>query len=570
MGTVFIAVGAFVAYIIAYRTYGRFLARRILKLDARAVTPAHSMRDDNDYVPAKREVLFGHHFTSIAGTGPIVGPAIAIMWGWLPALLWVVFGAILMGAVHDMGALVISTRSRGKSIGDCVADIVGPRVRVLFLLVIFLMVLIVIAIFGLVIAVLFDLFPEAVIPVWSEIPIAVGLGYAIYRRRWSVPVAGIVAVILMYATVIIGAYHPVRMPPLWGLEPLTLWVIVLLVYAFIASVIPVWKLLQPRDYINGHELFIALGLLFVGVLVARPQMVAPVVEMHPVGGLAILPFLFVTVACGAISGFHSLVGSGTSSKQIDRETDALPIGYGAMLLEGFLAVLVLIAVGAGLAMKLPLEGGGVLTGLDAWNHQYADWKIASGLASKVNAFVIGSANLLEGLHIPWKVGIAVMGVFVASFASTTLDTATRIQRYVVSELAGAWRIRPLANRYAATAFAVVTAAVLALVQGGGKGGLILWPLFGTTNQLLAGLTLLVIALYLRQRGKSSSYAFYPMLFMIGMTGWAMVANLVKFVKEDTWHLVVIGGLVLALEVWMIIETIVVLHSGRLSLQGRRA
>ncbi len=314
MTSLIIAVVAFVGYVIAYRTYGRFLARKVFRLCDRAITPSHELRDDVDFVPTQRKILFGHHFTSIAGTGPIVGPAIAIMWGWLPALLWVVFGAILMGGVHDFGAMVVSARSRGRSIGDCVDEIVGPRVRTLFLLVIFFMLLIVIAIFGLVIAVLFKLFPQAVIPVWAEIPIAVGLGYAIYRLRWNVAVAGIVAVVLMYGTIIIGAYHPVEMPQLLGLQPTTLWVIVLLAYEFIASTLPVWKLLQPRDYINGHELFIALALLFAGVLVARPQMVAPVINAAPAGApFPIVPFLFVTVACGAISGFHSLVGSGTSS-----------------------------------------------------------------------------------------------------------------------------------------------------------------------------------------------------------------------------------------------------------------
>ncbi len=556
MGSILIVIVSFGLYIIAYHTYGKYLARKIFRLDPDAKTPAHELRDDTDYLPTKREILFGHHYASIAGTGPIVGPAIGIIWGWVPCLIWVVLGSIFMGAVHDFGALVISARSKGKSIGELCAEIINPRVRTLLLLVIFFTLWIVIAIFGLIIALLFNMFPQSVFPVWMEIPIAMWLGYSIYKKKGNVTILAIIAVIMMYITIIIGAYFPLRMPSLFGFQPLTLWVIILLAYAYIASVMPVWKLLQPRDYINAHELFIALGLLIIGIFVAHPKIVAPAVNLHPQGAPPILPFIFVTIACGAISGFHSLVGSGTSSKQLDNERDAQFIGYGSMLMEGVLAILVIIAVAGGIGMYLKTQEGTILTGVSAWNYHYASWGAASGLGAKVGAFVNGAANLLNSFGIPRTIGLTIMGVFVASFAGTTLDTATRIQRYVITELATDYNIKPLATRHGATTFAIVSALILAMSQGAGKGGLILWPLFGTTNQLLAGLALLVISVYLLKNRKPAWYTICPMVFMVLMTGWAMIKNINIFYSGNQWHLFVIGIIVLVLNIWMIIEAII--------------
>jgi len=556
MGSILIVVVSFGLYIIAYNTYGRYLAHKIFKLNPDAKTPAHTLRDDTDYMPTKKEILFGHHYSSIAGTGPIVGPAIGIIWGWVPCILWVVLGSIFMGAVHDFGALVISARNQGKSIGELCAQIINSRVRTLLLLITFFSLWIVIALFGLIIALLFDKFPHAVFPIWMEIPIAMWLGYMVYKRQGNVTILAIIAVVMMYITIIIGAYFPLMMPTLLGLQPLTLWIIVLFAYAYIASVMPVWKLLQPRDYINAHELFIAMGLLLIGVFVAHPKIVAPAVNLHPQGAPPILPFIFVTIACGAISGFHSLVSSGTSSKQLNNEKDAQFIGYGSMLMEGVLAILVIIAVAGGIGMFLKTQDGTVLTGVNAWNYQYISWASASGLGAKVGAFVNGAANLLNSYGIPRGIALTIMGVFVASFAGTTLDTATRIQRYVITELAINYNIKPLATRHGATTFAIISALILAMAQGGGKGGLILWPLFGTTNQLLAGLALLVITVYLLKNKKPTWYTLYPMIFMIIMTGWAMIKNISIFHNGHQWHLFVIGIIVFVLNIWMVIEAII--------------
>ena len=309
MNSLVIALLCFVGYVVAYHTYGRFLSKRIFKVDDALECPSCKLRDDTDYVPTKKEVLFGHHFTSIAGLGPIVGPAIAIIWGWVPAILWVFFGSILMGAVHDFGSLMVSIRNKGRSVGDVASSLISTRVRTLFLLIIFFELLIIIAVFALIIGILFNMYPASVIPVWGEVPIAIALGYLIYKKGMGHTGLGIAAVILMYITVVIGAYVPLKMPELFGLNPIVLWVIIMLIYAFVASTLPVQTLLQPRDYINGHQLLVALALLCLGALVAHPTFVAPAVNMSPAGAPPIFPFLFVVIACGAISGFHSLVSS---------------------------------------------------------------------------------------------------------------------------------------------------------------------------------------------------------------------------------------------------------------------
>ncbi|MFC1853237.1 carbon starvation protein A [candidate division CSSED10-310 bacterium] len=558
MNSLIIVAIMFIGYIAAYHTYGKYLANRIFRIDVKAICPSEELRDDMDYIPTNRQVLFGHHFTSIAGLGPIVGPAIAIIWGWVPAVIWVLLGSIFMGAVHDFGSLVVSLRGQGRSIGELASEIINSRVRTLFLLIIFFELWIVIAVFALIIAILFTSYPQAVLAVWLEVPLALGLGYLVYKRGKDHTRLGIAAVVIMYVTVVIGTYIPLNMPSLFGVSPLAIWIVILLIYAYIASTLPVQTLLQPRDYINSHQLMIAMTLLILGVLVARPPMVAPPFNPSPAGAPPLWPFLFVVIACGAISGFHSLVSSGTSSKQCDNEKSSLFIGYGGMLLEGALAALVIVSVAAGLGMGLPLADGQVLRGLEAFNHHYSNWAAASGLSAKLGSFVTGAANMIETIGIPARITITIMGVFLVSFAATTMDSATRIQRYVVNELAEAWNIRALQGKHKATTVAVVSAFILAFYNGSGKGALTLWPLFGSVNQLLAGLALLVITIYLAKRKIKVIYTTVPMVFMIFMTGWAMILNLESFFRTSNWLLLVIGLAVLVLELWMIVESALVL------------
>ncbi len=564
MNSLVLAVLVMLGYIVAYHTYGKFLARKIFKLNPRAVCPSKALQDNHDFVPTKKEILFGHHFTSISGLGPIVGPAIAVIWGWVPAVIWVFLGSIFFGAVHDFGSLVISMRAEGRSIGDVASDIVNKRVRSLFLLIIFFELWIVIAVFALIIAILFTMYPIAVIPVWFELPIAFYLGHLVYKKGKDILLPSIIAVFIMYLTVAIGAYFPIDLKVMFGLSPkaalITWMLIVLIVDAWLASSLPVHTLLQPRDFINSHQLIIAMVLLVLGVIVAHPPIVAPAVNPAPEGAPALWPFIFVVLACGAISGFHSVVSSGTSSKQCDSEGSSLFIGYGSMLWEGALATLAIIAVVAGIGLGMPDKGGEIFTGAAAFNHHYASWGAASGLGSKLGAFVHGSANMIQSYGIPAKIALAVMAVFIVSFAATTVDTATRIQRYVVVELASAYNFKPITRRQVGTAFAVISAGLLAFYDGSGKGALKLWPLFGSVNQLLAGLALLVATIYLARRKVNILYTAIPMIFMIFMTGWAMILNIQKFFNTSNWLLLIIGLAVFALEIWMIIESVVVLKN----------
>jgi carbon starvation protein len=556
-------------YIVAYNTYGRFLAKKIFKLDKNAPVPSKELEDGIDYVPARKGIIFGHHFTSIAGTGPIVGPAIGIIWGWVPAILWVTFGCILMGAAHDLGALVVSLRNEGKSISEVAAKYINMRVRFIFFGVVFLSLLIVIAIFGVVIASVFTTFPSSVVPVWLQIPIAVSLGFAVYKRGAGIPLATAIAVAGMYLCIALGAFLESRWPGVFtitgigGMPATGVWVIILLIYAWVASTLPVTTLLQPRDYINAWQLFIAMGLLVGGTVVAslsgKLALAAPAINHSlPANTPPIWPFMFVIIACGAISGFHSLVASGTSPKQVSKEPDCQFVGYGSMLLEGFLAVLVIICVGAGIGMALKLDGGAILKGGEAWRHQYSTWMGAKGLPDKIAPVVIGAANMMRTIGVPETVGLTLMGVFIASFAGTTLDTSTRIQRYVVSELATDLRIPFLANRWTATSFAVLTAAGLAFAAGAdGKGAMKLWPLFGTANQLLAALALLVVTFYLKHKGGLKFVVTAaPCVVMLVITNWAMVRNEMLFLREKNWLLVIVGGGIFALALWMTVEAVI--------------
>jgi len=573
MEALLIMVVAFAGYIIMYQLYGKFIGKKIFNLSPDAKVPSVEMEDGTDYVPTKKEVIFGHHFTSIAGTGPIVGPAIGIIWGWVPAMIWIFFGTIVMGAVHDFGALIISMRNRGQSVAEYTAKYVNSRTRFLFFLIVFLELWIVIAIFGLVIAVVFAIFPQSVIPVWLEVPIAIYLGYLVYKKGANVMTASIVAVIVMYATFIIGYYVPVKLPVIAGIPATGLWTIILLIYAFIASTLPVTTLLQPRDFINSHQLVIALALLVLGVLFSafggNLHLVAPAVQTAPAKAPPMWPFIFITIACGAISGFHALVSSGTSSKQVRTEDDSLFVGYGSMLMEGTLATLVIIAVAAGIGMGYTPKGGETITGVAAWTTHYSSWAAAAGLGSKINAFVIGAANMIGQLGIPHGVCIVIMGVFVASFAGTTLDTATRIQRYVVAELFSDIKLDFLTGKYVATFIAVATALILAFATGaGGKGALKLWPLFGAVNQTLAALVLIIIAVYLKAKGGLKwVIAGIPAAFMCIMTIWALILNQTKFGTAHNMLLQIINGIILIVAIWIAVEGFIKLFSGGESAEG---
>ncbi|WP_022660305.1 carbon starvation CstA family protein [Paucidesulfovibrio longus] len=561
MDALIMMLAAFFGYLIMYRLYGRYIGKRIFALSADAKTPSVEFDDGHDFVPTKKEIIFGHHFTSIAGTGPIVGPAIAVIWGWVPAMIWIFFGSIIMGAVHDFGALILSMRNQGKSVSEFTAKYISPRTKIFFFVVVFLDLLIITAIFGLVIAVIFNMYPASVLPVWLEVPIAMLLGYMIYKKGVNSLTWSIGAVVLMYVTVVIGTYVPVNLPTIAGMPPTGSWTVALLIYAFIASTLPVTLLLQPRDFINSHQLFVALALMVVGVFAASfagdgLTFVAPAVQATPEGAPSMIPFLFITIACGAISGFHALVSSGTTSKQVRSEEDALFVGYGGMLTEATLSTLVIVAVAAGIGLGYTTKDGVALTGLAAWTTHYASWAAAAGLGSKVAAFVVGAANMIETIGMPHGVAMAIMGVFVASFAGTTMDTATRIERYALTELFSSTPLSGLFNnKYFSTAVAVFLAGCLAFSSGAnGKGALSLWPLFGCINQILAALVLTTVTVYLKRRGGLTwILSGIPALFLASMTIWAIMINQGMYAAKDNMLLMTLNMLVLGVSIWVIVE-----------------
>jgi len=524
-----------------YLFYSRFIADRIYRLDPNYRTPAHEYEDGVDFVPTNRYVLWGHHFTSVAGAAPIVGPAIAVIWGWLPAFIWVVFGTIFFAGVHDSGALWASVRNRAKSVGALTGEVVGRRARTVFMIVIFLVLLMVNAVFGVVIAKLLINNPGAVVPVWGAIAVALVIGQLIYRRIIGLGVVSVVGVIALYSLIYVGPKVPIALPEqVMGLSASASWILLLFAYAAIASLLPVWMLLQPRDYINGLQLFVGLILLYGAVLIGNPTVVAPMINDNvPAGTPSLLPLLFVTIACGAISGFHGLVASGTSSKQLNKETDARFVGYFGAVGEGSLALAAIIAATAGFATL-------------------ADWEAVYTAFGKgsLTAFVDGGATILAG-GTGMDVGVAatLLTVMAALFAGTTMDTGLRLQRYIFQEWGEIYHQKWLTRPLPATLLAVASCLLLAFGAGGadGSGGLLIWPLFGTTNQLLAGLTLLVITIMLVRRGRPAIYTLAPLVFLLVMTLFALLIQLKSFYDKQDWFLLGLDVVVLVAALLVTLE-----------------
>ncbi|WP_114905699.1 carbon starvation protein A [Ornithinimicrobium murale] len=537
-----------VAMILAgYFLYSKYLASRIYALDDSRTTPAHQFEDGVDYVPTNKYVLWGHHFTSVAGAAPIVGPAIAVIWGWLPAFLWVTIGTVFFAGMHDLGALWASIRNRGQSIGALSGRYIGKHGRNLFLVVIFLLLLMVNAAFAVVISNLLVSTPTAVIPTWGALLVALLVGQAIYKLKWSLPVVSVVGVVALYTLIWIGDQVPLALPEtVMGLPDNAFWIIVLFLYAGIASTLPVWVLLQPRDYINGLQLFIALGILYGSVLIARPEIVAPAVNNEvPAGTPSLVPLLFVTIACGAVSGFHGMVSSGTSSKQLHKESDARFVGYFGAVGEGLLALGAIIAATAGFAT------------LGAWRETYSEFG-----AGSVGAFVQGGGAIVEsGLGLSQSLSATILATTAILFAATTMDTGVRLQRFVVQEIGD---IAGMAlGKGVATVIAVGVALALTFGAGvDGSGGLLIWPLFGTTNQLMAALTLSIVAIMLLRRGRTPLPALIPLVFVAVMTIYALFIQLGTFWEAQNWLLLALDLVILVAALWVIVEAAAAMRSAR--------
>jgi len=531
--------------------YSKFIATKIYQLDPDFVTPANEFNDGVDYVPTNKYVLWGHHFTSVAGAAPIVGPAIAVYWGWVPAVLWVTIGTVFFAGVHDFGALWASSRHKGKSIGALSEDVIGKRTRALFMVVIFLVLLMVNAVFGVVIAGAFVNTPNAVFPAWSAIVVALIIGQLLHRNV-NLTLLSILGVMALYFSIYVGSIMPIELPTgLFGLTSNANWIIILFIYAAIASMLPVWVLLQPRDFINGMQLFVGLFLLYSAVLLSLPDISAPafnnsMTEDAP----SLVPLLFVTIACGAVSGFHGIVSSGTSSKQLDKETDARFVGYFAALGEGSLALITIVAVSGAALAATP----------EIWHEIYDKYGSAGA-----GTFIQGGAQLItNGWGIPIGISTTLLATMVALFAGTTMDSGVRLQRYIIQEWGEIYDIALFKKGIFATLLAVTCCLLLAFGAGGasGSGGLSIWPLFGSTNQILAAMTLLVISVMLIKMGRPARYTMVPMIFVLVTSCWAAVLKLMEFWAAGNWLLVSIDIVVLVTSLMVILEAISVIAKFR--------
>ena len=513
--------------ILGYVLYGKWLSVQ-WGVDDTKVTPAHELEDGMDYVPAKAPVLMGHHFSSIAGAGPINGPIQAAVFGWVPVVLWVLIGGIFFGAVHDFGALFASIRHKGQTLGEVVAANIGERAKKLFIIFSYLTLVLVVAAFASIVAGTFKGFNDdgtqnaanasvAMVSILF-IVMAIIFGFCVYRRGAPLSVATVVGVVGIVLCLIIGLnFHPIYLSG-------DVWMWIIGVYILIASVAPVWILLQPRDYLSSFLLYGMMIIAFVGVLGAgiMGQNTALEIPMFtewkdPMTGLGTMfPALFVTIACGAISGFHSLVGSGTTSKQLDHERDAKPIAYGGMLIECALALISLCAVG----------------------YVWADYVAGTRTPTVVFASGLsGMVSTIPGLGATKDVIYTLLVLTVSAFCLTSLDTATRLARYMFQEF---W-LEPgqtykdvtgikatLSNPYVATLITVVLGIALGM-----NGYSVIWPLFGAANQLLAGLALLTVCAWLGNIGRNNKMFYIPMAFMMVVTIWSLFQTVTNRIGQIT-------------------------------------
>jgi carbon starvation protein len=563
-----VALCAFAAYALGYRVYSRFLARDVFAVDPDAPTPAHVQRDDIDYIPTRRSILFGHHFASITGLAPMLGPAVAVIWGWLPAVIWVVLGALLVGCVHDFSALIVSVRHRGMSVGEVARDVISPRARTLFHFIIFFGVALAMGVFVYVIARLFALelapgrpgYPQAVLPSGLLMVVAVAAGWLMHKKGVRLLWIAIIGFALELYGIRLGMDLPTLGLPASAWPSPATWTWILLAYAFLASVLPVWALLQSRDFLNGLLLYAGLGLAYLGLLLGGHEFAAPAVRLSVEGAPSMIPFVFIVVACGAASGFHGLVSSGTTAKQLDTESDARPVAYGAMIGESLLGLLATLACTAGIASP------------EHWHGIYADWSRVQALPQKIDVFIQGTTTFVTSLGVAPDIAAALIAMVVVSFALTTLDSATRLLRFNIEEIGATFRIPWSGNRYVASTVACGVIAMFAFYEVDVRvgdtvvarpAGLALWQLFGTTNQLLAALTLIMVTIYLRQRNRPSWPTAIPAAGMLASTLFAMIVNLLEFSDP---LLLVVGSVLVVLGLGVLVESVAAL---RRDLVGRR-
>jgi len=521
-------------FIIMYRWYGGFIERKLVQPDNARPTPSQSMGDNMDYVSSHPALLFGHHFSSIAGAGPIVGPILAYsFFGWLPALLWILLGSVFIGAVHDYMSLMASVRNRGASVADLSQQHVSNTARWIFSIFLWLALVLVISVFAFLTAQTMAEKPEIVIPTIGLMLLAIAFGILVYRKGVNIWVGTTIALAIMFGLILLGDMVPIY-------ASFDFWLISALLYSLVASTIPVWVLLQPRDYLSMYILIAGIGLAFVSLLVMQPEINGPAFTgFASAQGMPLWPILFITVACGAISGFHSIVASGTSAKQLRRETDGRLIAYGGMLTEGALAMIVVLLMSS------------VLFWNDVPVDELSGYVFGTLLANKGANITFGTAmgRAMESIGIPLAYGIAFGILMLNTFILTTLDTCARLTRYVMTESLGQ-KIPAMRNKYLATLAGLVVAYILTL----GNGWRVLWPAFGAANQLIGALSLMVVSSYLFGFKKATTYTLIPAIFMLATTEAALFYQLVwQYIPTANYALAIIAVLLMVLGFVMSVE-----------------
>lgn len=507
MNSALVAIFGIIWLVLAYRLYGRFIERVVVKPDDSITTPAQRLKDDVDFYPARPVVLFGHHFASIAGAGPIVGPVIAAAaFGYGVSLLWILIGVVLVGAVHDYTTLMLSIRHDGRSIPDITQQVVGKGARLLFQIFVWITLVFVIAVFAIAAAKSFIADPRIVIPAFGLIPLAMIFGWLVNRVGSPLWLATVIALLLLLGLFILGMKVPLALPFEAGVAR-GIWIAILLLYGGVAAVLPVWLLLQPRDYIAYWILVFGMVAGFAGLFFSHRPIVAPFLT----GAVSesqgpIWPMLFILIACGAVSGFHSLVSSGTTAKQLSKESHGRPVVFGAMLTEGGLALLALLAVTAGLSYgsSVPIGAPPSLTSFLSEGGGGPISAFAAGFGTFTESF-LGAAGALFGMTM------------LNAFVLTTLDTSVRLTRFITTELVGE-TIKPMRNRFVSTSVVVVCA--FGLASTGSEGTL--WPMFGAANQLVAALAMVVVSAWLFKSRRPIRYTVIPAVFMLLTTCGALV------------------------------------------------
>ncbi len=549
MNTLIISCVLLLWLFLGYKIYGSFIEKKVIKIDDSQPTPAQELNDGIDYSPAKKPLLFGHHFSSIAGAGPILGPLLGVLYfGWLGALLWVAIGSVFLGAVHDYTSLMVSVKNKGTSLADISEKTLGLRTKIIFSLFLWFALALVIAVFAVVASQTLVSQPEIVIPTFGLIFMAMIFGWLIYKKGINIPLATVSALIVLFLLIYLGNKYPVSPPAqVLGLSAQNFWFYILIIYSLFASSLPVWFLLQPRDYISTWILFLGLGAGYIGLIIAHPSINAPAFVSFSSRGGPLWPILFVIIACGAISGFHSVVAGGTTAKQLPDQASGKFIGFGGMLTEAALAGLVIFIA----ASALIWDPAGVQS-------EFVFQYLMTSVGDPIRAFATGYGRLISSLPgLSLTIGLFFGMVMLNAFVLTTLDTATRLGRFITSELVGK-TVSVFRNRWISSAIILIFAAIM----GGTEGYKAIWPVFGASNQLVAALALVVVSSYLVGMKSPKKFTVYPAGFMLITTIGALVYKGYHFFHEKSWLLGIVA-------VILVVLALIIVYDARLILLSRQ-